>query len=263
MELKRTILSESELNLIEDLIAKYGQIVTFGQIALYLQNRMNRQVINNLVNKLSKNGWLVRIKRGTYAISSLETRSFLAIPAYKVAQIIEEDSYISFEAALQYHGMYDQMLKTYKSVSLKKQAQKTVQNITYKYMNFNRKLFFGWRNEKAEGCTVKIAEAEKAILDMLYRKRSDYLIETIVEVMKNFKDKLDVKRICDYSAAYDISAQKVTGFLLDRLGFESGIIHERVGHRRNKSYVTKESAIFNAKWRLYYSKHMEKLTNGQ
>jgi predicted transcriptional regulator of viral defense system len=263
MNLKRTILSESELNLIEDLIAKYGQIVTFEQIAAYLQERMNRQVTNNLVNKLAKNGWLVRIKRGTYAISSLETRSFLAVPAYKVAQVIEEDSYISFEAALQYHGMYDQMLKTYKSVSLKKQAEKTVQNITYKYMNFNQKLFFGWKNEKAEGYTVKIAEAEKAILDMLYRTRSDYLVETTVDVMKNFRNKLDVKKLSDYSAAYDISLQKVAGFLMDRLGFETGIIYERVGHRRNKSYITKASAIFNAKWRLYYSKHIEKLTNGK
>jgi predicted transcriptional regulator of viral defense system len=263
MNLKRTILSESELNLIEDLILKYGQIVTFEQIAAHLQERMNRQVTNNLVNKLSKNGWLVRIKRGTYAISSLETRSFLAVPAYKVAQIIEENSYISFEAALQYHGMYDQMLKTYKSVSLKKQAEKTVQNITYKYMNFNEKLFFGWKNEKAEGYTVKIAEAEKAILDMLYRKRSDYLVETTVDVMKNFMNKLDVKKLCDYSVAYDISLQKVIGFLMDRLGFETGIIYERVGHRRNNSYITKESAIFNAKWRLYYSKHIEKLTNGK
>lgn len=263
MNLKRTILSEKELNLIENLISKYGSIVTFDQIADLLSNKMNRQVIRNFINKLSDNGWLVRIKKGIYAISSLETRGFLSVTSYKIAQIIEENSYISFEAALQHHGMYDQMIKIFKSVSLNKQSAKTVQNITYKYMNFSKKLFFGWKDEKIEGYAVKIAEAEKAILDMLYRKRSDYSIETVVGVIKDHKEKIDFGKLADYSSKYDISSQKVIGFLLDKLGFEPEIIYNRIGHRRDNSRMTKGSDIFNAKWRLYYSKHIEKLTNGK
>lgn len=263
MDSKRTILSEKELNLIENLISKYGSIVTFDQITSILSNEMNNQVIKNFINNLSDNGWLVRIKRAVYAISNLETRGFLSVSAYKIAQIIEENSYVSFEAALQYHGMYDQMIKVFKSVSLNRQAAKTVQNITYKYVNFSKKLFFGWKDEKIETFTVKIAEAEKAILDMIYRKRSDYSIETIVGVIKEHKEKIDLGKIDEHSSKFDISSQRVIGFLLEKLGFNTEIIYRRIGHRRDNSYMTKDSDIFNAKWRLYYSKHIEKLTNGK
>ncbi|MBU2437144.1 MAG: hypothetical protein KKE55_05565, partial [Candidatus Omnitrophica bacterium] len=104
MDTKRTILSEKELNLIEDLIAKFGIIVSFEQIYSILKEKRNRQVVRNLVNKLTKNGWLVRIKKGMYAVASLESRGFLVTHTFKIAQILAPDSYISFEAALQHYG---------------------------------------------------------------------------------------------------------------------------------------------------------------
>ena len=261
MKLKRTILSEKELNLIENLISKYGSIVTFDQITSILRNEMNHQVIKNLINKLSGNGWLVRIKRGTYAVSSLESRGFLSLPVYKIAQVIEEDSYVSFEAALQYRGMFDQLLKTVTSVSQKRHAKKTIQQTAYKFTTFKKPLFFGWSQEKAESYNVKIAHAEKAILDMLYRNKDEYVIETVVNVIKNDKDKLDFARMSDYSSKFDITTQKVIGFLMDKFEVSTEDIFKRIGHRRDKSHMTTNSGIFNAKWRLYYSKRIESIGN--
>ncbi|MBK5225063.1 MAG: type IV toxin-antitoxin system AbiEi family antitoxin domain-containing protein [Thermoleophilia bacterium] len=61
MDMKKTILSEKELRLLESLISSHGYIVTFGQVEAKLG--ISRQSTRNLVAKLVRNGWLVRVKR--------------------------------------------------------------------------------------------------------------------------------------------------------------------------------------------------------
>jgi len=53
MYTKRTILSEKESILIEDLIAKYGIILHFDQIQSFLKGKMGRQAVRNLISKLA------------------------------------------------------------------------------------------------------------------------------------------------------------------------------------------------------------------
>ncbi len=69
MQTKRTILSEKEAELLDGLIAAYGVLVDFDQIYTELSGSMSRQAAANLVSKLSRNGWLVRLKKGTYFIA--------------------------------------------------------------------------------------------------------------------------------------------------------------------------------------------------
>ncbi|MFZ3073559.1 MAG: hypothetical protein WA093_00280 [Minisyncoccales bacterium] len=71
-----TILSKQQSEILQDLIAKYGQIVTFDQILAEIGVEMDRQYIKNLVTKLVKNSWLIRLKRELYAISDLSSRGF-------------------------------------------------------------------------------------------------------------------------------------------------------------------------------------------
>src|SRR3989339_252401 len=142
--MKQTILSIQQSTLLEELIVKYGQIVTSEQIYEQGKGVWDQQVMKNVVTRLTRNGWLIRIKRGLYAISDLSSRGFLSLSPSVVANLLVENSYVSFESALAYHGMFDQL--TNKTISISQVQYKTVQlqSVEYSFVKVLEKWFFGW-----------------------------------------------------------------------------------------------------------------------
>ena len=250
-----TILSEKESAILESLIAKYGLIVNFEQIQSEVWQNLSRQQIRNLVAKMSKNGWLVRIKKGVYYIANLESRGFANVSASVIAQTILEESYVSFEAALQHHGIFDQHLRTVSSVCLKKYADKEIQGITYKFVKTSRKNYYGFEQVRIEGTAVKIATLEKAILDMLHFQRSINSLDLVLEKLKEYKDNFDFERMKEYSENQSITVKKILGFLLDKAEINSDFLLESTKKTRGASSMTSDSELFSAKWNLYYHNH--------
>lgn len=257
MTTKRTILSEKELNLIENLILKYGSVVSFNDIYNELKRKITRQAMRNLVNKLTKNGWLVRIKKGTYFISSIESRGFNNLSPFKIAQILLKNSYISFEAALQYHGMFDQFLKTVTSVALKKYKTSEIQGISYKFIKTKKSLFYGYEEKNIENCLVKIATPEKALLDLLNYSRNSYVIDLILEKLKEHKKDLKIESFQRLIKKQSVTVQRLVGFLFDKANIDSSYFYHLVKNKKNCSHMTNDSNLFNSKWRLYYLKHFD------
>lgn len=252
MRTKKTILSENESNIIESLLARYGSIVTFEQVYLELEKKISRPATRNFINKLVKNGWLVRIKKGVYAISSIDSRGFLALPIYKIAQILVDNSYVSFEAALQHHGMFDQQLAIIISVSIKSRQAPTLQGITYKFIKTKSELFYGWEGKRVENYLVKIATPEKALLDMLSFQRSAYSVDLVLEKLKEHKHDFDYERFNKFLKKQSLTVKRITGFLFDLAGIDSSHLYNTVRHKKTSSFITAKSKKFNARWRLYF-----------
>jgi len=250
-----TILSEKESSLIESLIAKYGLIVDFDQIQQELSHDYSRQQVRNLVAKMTKNGWLVRIKKGTYYITNLESRGFTGASVLVIAQTILEESYVSFEVALQHHGVFDQHMRTVSSVCLKKKADKTIQGITYRFIKASRKNFYGWEETQIEGRTVKVATLEKAILDMIRSQRSIHSLDLVLEKLREHKDNFDFEKLNELVRSQSVVVQKILGFLLDKAGIDSGSIYELTRYKEGAGSMTKDSDVFSGKWNLYYHDH--------
>ena len=72
--MKQTILSSQQSILLESLIVKHGKVVTSEQIYTLGKGMWGQQVMKNVVTRLTRNGWLIRVKRGLYAISDLSNR---------------------------------------------------------------------------------------------------------------------------------------------------------------------------------------------
>ena len=257
MSSKNTILSQREAELLENLIAKKGLFVSFEQIAGELGSSMNRQKVRNLVSKLARNGWLVRIKKGLYYITTLESRGSFNISEFVIAQFIAKDSYISFYSALQYHGMFDQYLSAVTSVSLKKILRKEIQGIKFEFITTGRDDFYGWKEFNIEGFSVKIAFAEKALLDILNFKRTVHSVDVVLEKIKDHKEDLDIARLNEFSKGQTVTVKRILGFLLDLAGVDSRSLQEMVKGESGSSYMTGDSKNFNAKWRLYYHDHFD------
>jgi predicted transcriptional regulator of viral defense system len=255
MTQNNTILSEKESFLLENLIAKYGLFVDFDQIYAQLGKDYTRQKAKKVVIKLTKNGWLVRIKKGLYYITNLESRGFAGASVLVIAQAILEESYVSFEAALQHYGIFDQHTRTVTSVCLKKKSDKTIQGITYRFIKVSGKNFYGWEETQIEGRTVKIATLEKAILDMVQSQRSVHSLDLVLEKLKEYKGNFDFEKLNDLAKGQSITVQRILGFLLDKAGINSASIGELLKSKDGASFMTKDSDVFSGKWNLYYHNH--------
>lgn len=257
MYTKSTILSQKESELLENLIAEVGLFITFEQLAGELNSSMSRQEIRNLASKLVRNGWLVRIKKGIFYITTLESRGTFNISNFIVAQVLSADSYISCESALQHHGMFDQHLKTITSISLKRISKKEIQGTIFEFITASEKNFYGWNEFEIEGRMVKIATAEKAILDILNFKRTINSADLVLEKLREYQGSIDIARLNEFGKKQSVTVQRILGFLFDKASIDSSYLHDSAKGESSNSHMTKDSKLFNAKWRLYYHNYFD------
>jgi len=255
--MKQTILSVQQSTLLEDLIVKHGQIVTSEQIYTQGKDMWDQQVAKNVVTRLTRNGWLIRVKRGIYAISDLSNRGFLSLSPSVVANLLVKDSYVSFEAALAYHGMFDQL--TNKTISISRVQYRSVQlqSVEYSFVKVLDKWFFGWQEVSIDNKTVRIATAEKALIDMTQFHKSKYTIDLVVEKLLLYKGSLDLQKMTEYLGKMSLTTIKIFGFLFDLLGIDSGNLYNQV-KLKGTHLMLSGDAKFNAKWRLYYDEYFDK-----
>jgi predicted transcriptional regulator of viral defense system len=252
MAINSTILTQKESDLIEKLIAKCGLFVDFGQISEQLGTGMTNQEVKNVVGRLLKRGWLVRLKRGVYYITTLESRGTANVSVYVIAQVLADDAYVSFEAALQHHGIFDQYLKTITSLSLKNHSTQELQGTKYEFIKTSQVNFYGWEETRMEGKLVKIATLEKAVLDMLSTRRTLYSMDLILEKFREYKDNFNFERLYEFSKKQTIASSRILGFLLDRAGLDSTKIYSQVKSAKGISRMMIDSKLYDSKWRLYY-----------
>jgi len=255
--MKQTILSTQQSALLEDLIVKYGQIVTSEQIYAQGKDVWDQQVAKNVVTRLTHNGWLIRVKRGLYAISDLSNRGFLSLSPSVVASLLVKDSYVSFESALAYHGMFNQL--TNKTISISQMQYKSVQlqSVEYSFVKVLDKWFFGWQDVSIDNKTVRMATAEKALIDMIQFHKSKYTVDLVVEKLSLYKGSLDLQKMTEYLDKMSLTTIKTFGFLFDLLGINSGDLYNQV-KLKGTHLMLSGDAKFNAKWRLYYDTYFDK-----
>lgn len=250
MDMKRTILSEKELYLLEGLISDHGYIVTSGQIETKLG--ISRQASRNLIGKLVRNGWLVRIKKGSFAIANLESHSFSNISPLAIAQVLVPGSYVSFEYALNYHGHFDQFPAKITSVTTANTKHFSFQGTEYLFVKAKPEMMEGFKEVEIEGQSGRVAELEKALLDFLHFRRDSYTVDLLIEKLKETKDEIDIQKSVDLSRVYPITLRRRLGFLFDLAGIDSGKLHQELKGTPGFAKLTRKSNLFNAKWRLYY-----------
>lgn len=260
--MKYTILSTKQSELLERLIAKHGQIVTSKDIIAGAKDECDYQQAKNLITKLVKNGWLSRIKNGLYAISDLSNRGFLSLSPYVVAGFLVRESYVSFESALQYYGMFDQLTNKTVSLSLKKFKTISLNNTEYSFVKTKEALFFGWQEVVIDNKTVRIATVEKALIDIINFHKSKYAVDLVIEKLQEHKQDFDFKLLVGYLQSFSQATVKTFGLIFDLLGIDSLSIHSLTQKSTKTKYSTHRMIAgdrkFNAKWRLYYDEYFDK-----
>src|SRR5688500_9742856 len=118
MEIKNTILSQKDLALLESIVLRYGRMVSLEQIHKAIGESASAGAVRKRVAQLAQSGWLIRLKRGLYlVVTDISTLGMADVSDLVIAQMLNDESYISFESALQYHGLFDQLLKRIDAVT--------------------------------------------------------------------------------------------------------------------------------------------------
>ncbi len=255
--MKRISLTPVELEVLETAMIEFGAVVSFDQLRSLLDEDVQYSRIR--ISKLVKQGWLKRIKKGVFVISDLSTRGKLSISPNAIVNVLVEEAYISFEMALQYYGLYDQLLTNINSVALKQYKATVIDGYTYTFTKTQQRFFYGWDVQRIDGQLVKIASLEKALIDLIQLHRGRYSTDLVLEKLDTFRDDIDQEKLIDFVLKANLTTQRILGFLLDCVGMKSDRIYSAVENRRSVSSISNsENNMYNHKWKIYYDQHFEK-----
>lgn len=255
--MKRISLTIDELETLETALIEYGAVVTFDQLSRFFNE--DRQYSRIRINKLVKQGWLKRIKKGVFVMSDRSSIGTLSISHHAVVNIMVEEAYISFENALQHQGLYDQLLANINSVSLKQYKTTTIDRITYNFIKTQQRYFYGWDSHDIDGQSVKIASIEKALIDLIQFHRSRYSTDLVLEKLSGFWNDISHQRLVEYALRANLTTRRIIGFLMDIADLDSSQLHASVLNRQSVSSISKsENGQYNNKWKLYYDQRFAK-----
>mgnify|MGYP001309672999 CR=1 FL=1 len=253
MVTKHTILSEKDASLIEELIASFGRVVSFDQIKKVFAKEYSSIGLKKRIGFLAKQGWLIRVKKGLYIIvTDIGLLGSNDISSNAISRVLNKNSYVSFENALQYYAMFDQMVSGTTAVTFERARTYKVKDLIIRFFKIKKELYFGYAEEKSELGTINVAQKEKALLDILYFRSTGYHASLVWEKIKSYKEKIDFTLLKQYAAKFNFDVIRQVGFFLDKIGVETKELLEIVHGKKGYSRMTKESKRFNAKWRLYY-----------
>ena len=258
--MKRISLTKDELEGLETALIEFGSVVTFDQLSSLFQE--NREYTRKRISKLVNQGWLKRIKKGVYVISDFGSRGSLSISHNAVVNILVAEAYISFESALQVHGLYDQLLTQVNAISLSSYKTTTIDGITYKFIKTQPRYFYGWETHEFDGQAVKVASVEKALVDLIQFYRSRYSTDLVLEKLLVFQNDIRHKVLIEYTLKANLTTRRIMGFLMDIAGLDSDRLHASVLNRQSVSSISNsQDSLYNHKWKLYYDPHLEKYFN--
>lgn len=122
---------------------------------------VNKDHASQVLRRLAGSGHVARLKRGVWLV--LENQDPLSLAEYLTAPF---PAYISLQTALYHHGIISQMPATIYSVSLARSRIYQTPVGTYSIHHVAGSFFFGY--EFLGSSRIKMASAEKAVLDVLY-----------------------------------------------------------------------------------------------
>lgn len=248
-----TVLNNTQQKFLEEILLCFGAVVAYDQLAEHIPYDSDAAK-RRFVSQLRRAGWLVPIKKGLYQVASdVSALGMLTLSRYVIAQYLLPGSYVSFEAALQFHGLHDQLMQTTTSVALKQHATVTLQGFTYRFVKTSEQYYFGFEQHTLGGQVAQIATVEKSLIDLVQFHRSDYSTDRVLEVLSEHWNDLDPARLTDYLLRANLTTQRIFGLLLDRLQLAYDRKLEKSA--RSSPADSRLSATANthsAKWRLYY-----------
>ena len=131
-----------------------------------------------------------------------------------------------------------------------------IESIIYEYVKVKKSNYFGYEEYKVDGGTARIAERERAILDIIEYKRTLSSISLIQEKINTYSDEFNFEKLISYAKKYSQITIKTIGLVLDFMEKDTRKLNSLI-NKKSTSQMSKDAGKFSNKWRLYYDSVLE------
>lgn len=184
------------------------------------------------LHHLTNTGWIARLKRGLYSISSIFP-GMAPIHEFEIAMALVQPSAVSHWSALHFHGMTEQIPKrvyitTTKTIfrpksdkaltSTDRKSGREINGIFYEVIKIKPERFFGSKDYWVGEIKVTITDPERTLLDGLMRPKYFGDWAEIYSAFKTHYSTLDVEKIINYSIRLGPATAKRLGWVLEKIG---------------------------------------------
>lgn len=164
-----------------------------------------------------KIGYLKKVINNFYVFANKELSDY---EMNFIANKLYEPSYLSFEYALNYYGLIPEIvfLRTCVTTRKTKNIKSVIGN--FSYHKTKNELFFGYKLEQNNNVSYKIADPEKALLDLLYFRKDISNENDLYELRFNeevFKERINKNKIIRYLKKFDSKKLKQKIKILNNL----------------------------------------------
>ena len=224
---------------------------------------LEKGILKESLFLLVKQGWLIRLEKGLYLIVPFEAGQegrWTPDPFVLASKLISPYC-ISHWSAASFWGWTEQLPSTIfvSSPSRKFVNEKTILNITFRFVKISKDKFFGICDEWVSNKKIKFSDKEKTIVDILDRPNFAGGIKEIAKCLRNaFNMKqLNPQILTDYiSKVGNKVIFKRLGYICEVLGLFSqdwrNTWKELIsrGYSKLDPTVTKKESKFNSTWHL-------------
>ncbi|MEA1964233.1 MAG: type IV toxin-antitoxin system AbiEi family antitoxin [Candidatus Aerophobetes bacterium] len=187
---------------------------------------------------LSNTGWIVRLKKGLYIISS-SFPGMTPIHEFEIAMTLVRPAAISHWSAMHFHGMTEQMpqrvyVTTIQAIgvsrlakNLKKNQRSSSQEINgifYKFVRIKPERFFGTKDYWVGEAKVTITDPERTLIDGLAAPKYFGDWAEVYSAFESQFSRLNLDKMVDYSTRLDAAVVKRLGWILEKLGVEDSVL---------------------------------------
>ena len=193
--------------------------------------------VRQSLHYMTKAGWIVRLHKGLYAISSA-VPGVASAHEFEIAMALVEPAAISHWSALHYHGLTEQLprrvfLLTTTETSIPRirgEKAKDVQKgyiaagIIYQFVRVKPERFFGTEKVWIDEARVTITDPERTLLDGLTMPGYCGDFAEVLHAFEVRGNALDLDRIIPYALKLDAAVAKRLGWVLERQGIEPSML---------------------------------------
>jgi predicted transcriptional regulator of viral defense system len=230
--------------------AELSKMNTFSMEDVYKLVR-NKKTASSLILRLSKKGFVKKIRNNLYTCVNVATGSVYA-SRYHIACAINEIAYLSHHSAFEYAGIANQVYNDVYVSSKIKFADFEFEGITYRYVVSK---FDGGIITPRNSTGIRVTSLERTVIDSIKDFEKIGGIEELLNCI-SVVPYLDEKQLMAILDAYDMQfLYQKAGFILEHYKSELQLSDGFIEYCKTKTgkstrYLTKESDSYCKEWQL-------------
>jgi len=190
------------------------------------------------LHHLSNTGWVVRLKRGLYVISS-SFPGMTPIHEFEIAMALVHPAAISHWSAMHFHGMTEQVpQRVYVTTTQaivgsrsakdrdknRRSSSREINGVLYEFVKVKPERFFGVKDYWVGEAKVTITDPERTLIDGLIAPKYFGDWAEVYSAFESHFSELDLNKMVDYSLRLDAAVVKRLGWIFEKLNAENSIL---------------------------------------